>query len=268
MRQRPLEQSKSSLLLATLLSLSGLFGINSQSVSAQIETLVNFEPPPMSSPGNREAGGQRNDTCADTRDAPGLMALVPDTNVGLTTKNSPDLFAYVPPSNVEQAELRIFKEDTGAEVFAGQIVLPESTADSDYKYQAAIISMPLKSELVSLQPGESYIWALMLVCNTRNRAEDIVVDVVVQQADDNYLSTLPSDVNKALEEVGSASNEEQLRIFSAAGLWQDLLSELSMLVQENPSLYEASWQRLLSNQGMETVADAPIFESTLLPLNP
>ena len=257
-----------NLSLAALSALVSLLGLNLSPASAQIETVVNFQAPPMDSPGNREAGGQRDDSCADVTDTTGLIALVPDTNIGLTTQASPNLFAYVPSNNAERAELRIFQEATGEEVFAGQVVLPENPIGSAYQYQAAIVSMPLLSGPVTLESDENYLWALMLVCNVDNRAADIVVDVVVQRVGDNYLNTLPPEVNKQLINLGSASKDEKLATYSSAGVWQDLLLELSALVQESSGVYGTTWMELLTNQGMGTIADAPIYESSLHPLNP
>lgn len=272
--------------LVTATTLLGLSRLNAQPVQAQIDSVLNFQPPPMTAPGNREAGGQRNDTCVDTTAGTELLALVPETNVSLTTKASPALLAYIPPNSVERAEIRILEEDTQAEVYVGQVTLPESTTDSDYMYEAAIVSISIPSEVVTLQPGKNYIWALMLVCNSNNRAEDIVVDVIIQQVDHTYRSMLPADVNQALDSIDTIASDEQLAIFSSAGLWQDLISELSVLVQENPDAYGTLWTSLLDTQGLlgrpesidnsslsdnqDTViiADIPIFESSLKPLNP
>ncbi|MEM9002992.1 MAG: DUF928 domain-containing protein [Cyanobacteria bacterium P01_F01_bin.86] len=267
MRKHYPASPKFKLFLATL-CWSSLFGLNLQPASAQIETVVNFDPPPMSSPGNREAGGQRSDTCVDTRDTTGLVALVPNTNVGLTTEASPNLLAYVPPNSAQRAELRILKEVTGEEVFTGEVSLPEANTDLDYRYQAAILNMPLTSGAVVLEPDTNYLWALMLVCNSDNRAEDIVVDVIVQRIGEDYLNTLPSDITGPLANVSSFSGEDKLTAYSSAGVWHDLLLELSVLRQENPGLYESTWAGLLTNQGMDKIANAPIYESSLQPLNP
>jgi hypothetical protein len=239
-----------------------------QPASAQIETLVQFAPPPMSSPGNREAGGQRHDTCADTTNASGLMALVPESNVGLTVQASPNLFAYVPPNNAEQAELRIFEEETGEEVFAGKVALPTSPAGSEYSYREAIVNMPLEALPVTLQPGQNYLWALMLVCNRNNRAEDIVVDVVVQRIGDEYLDTLTTEVAAPLAGEDPVAADAELTLYADAGLWQDLLAVLAARKQAEPERYTAVWSDLLTAQGMGAIADAPIYQANLQPLNP
>ena len=254
--------------LAVLLSPLSLLSVTMQPASAQIETVVNFNPPPMTSPGNREAGGQRSDTCVDTTDTTGLVALVPDTYMGLTTMASPHLLAYVPPNNAQRTELRVLKEATAEEVFIGQITLPENTTTSPYQYQAAIANIPLAAGPVVLEAGENYIWALMLVCNSDNRAEDIVVDVVVRRADKAYLNTLSREVTEQLAGIEVASAEARLTTYSSAGMWQDLVSELAVLVQAQPERYSTIWTELLVNQGLESLVNTPIHASSLEPLPP
>lgn len=228
--------------------------------------VTNFNIPPQGAPGNREAGGLRSDTCADTStDAAGLMAIVPNTNVGLTLQASPHLFAYVPPNNATRAELLILHETTQETVFDGEISLPADTSGSSYQNKASIVDIPLASAAITLQPNESYLWALMLVCNDENRAEDIVVQTVVQRVGDNYRNTLPDEVNKQLDSLDSVSMNEQLAAYSSAGLWQDLLAELLTLTQTDATTYTSLWSGLLTNQGMSAISDMPVYTTTLQP---
>lgn len=241
-----------------LLSLSA--GLPAQ---AQITTDLSFQAPPVGSPGNREAGSGRSDTCVALTEQAGLTALVPDTNVGLTTQSSPQLFAYVPSNSAEFAELRLIKESSSEEIYVAEVQMPRATAsEATHTYQSAVLSLALPSS-VSLEPGENYLWALMLVCNSDNRAEDIVVTAVVQRADATYLNTLSASVAEQLNAVESAPDNERLIAYSAAGLWQDLLAELSSLVERDPAIYEPVWNDLLTEQGLGAVASVPLYESAL-----
>jgi hypothetical protein len=222
----------------------------------QVPTDLGFQPPPVGSPGNREAGGVRSDTCASVTERAGLTAIVPDTNVGLTTQASPQLFAYIPSNSADFAELRLLDEATGEDVYVSAIAMPPAPG-SDYSYRASILSLPLPAT-VTLEPGKDYLWALLLVCNADNRAEDIVVTAVVQRASDAYLDTLPTEARQQLSEVASASPTERLTIYSEAGLWQDLLGQLAVLVDQDAATYGPLWADLLSDQGLEGIAAAPI----------
>lgn len=252
--------------VAALLGLSGIVAASLRPAIAQVETTLSFQPPPMGTPGNREAGGGRSDTCADTANTVGMMALVPETNVGLTVASSPDLFTYIPPNNAETAELRIFKEATQEEIFAGEFTLPKSPTTAGYTHQAAIVELPLATIPVTLEPGEAYIWAVLVVCDRENRAADIVVDVVVQQADEYYLNTLPTDIATQLTTLDSAAKADQLFTYGAAGLWHDLLSELADLVIADPETYKTAWTNILTSQGMGAIAEAPVYAAIITPL--
>lgn len=252
--------------LATIL-LSAFLPLEVQVASAQ----ARFNAPQrISAPGNRESGALRSDTCASTTAHSGLTAIVPETNVGLTTQAGPTLFAYVPPNNAEWAELRLFEEASGEEVLAAKVALPTATdSTADYQHVASVVSIPLPASGESaLATGKSYLWALMVVCNGDNRAEDIVVTSVVQRVGDDYLQTLSPEVAQKLNAVASASDEEKLSTYGSAGIWQDLLSEVASLAEADPSTYEATWVSLLTDQGLSGIATAPIYESSLSPLTP
>jgi hypothetical protein len=247
---------------ASLLSLVGLCA--ALPAQAQIPTELSFQAPPVGSPGNREAGSGRSDTCAALTEQAGLTAIVPETNVGLTTQAAPPLFAYIPTNNAAFAELRLLKEATGEDVYVSQVSMPAATTPG-YAHKASILSLDLPAT-VTLEPGESYLWALMLVCNPDNRAEDIVVTAVVQRADNGYLSTLPTEVSSQLNGIDTASPSEKLTIYSSAGLWQDLLAQLSTLATADPATYQAVWSDLLTSQGLGAIADAPLYPSQLTAL--
>ncbi|MEM7773100.1 MAG: DUF928 domain-containing protein, partial [Cyanobacteria bacterium P01_A01_bin.37] len=118
-----IHRSKSRLPMVGVLAFAGIFSTAFLPANAQLRTDLNFQVPDMGTTGNREAGAQRNDTCIDASQTSGMMALVPDTNIGLTSEASPDLFAYIPPNKAEKAELRIFNEATGAQIYAGEFTL-------------------------------------------------------------------------------------------------------------------------------------------------
>lgn len=254
--------------LLAFLGLTSLLTLEPPSAQAQLpQSTLNFAPPPMDAPGNREAGGQRSDTCADTLGAGGLTALVPSTNIGLTTLASPDLFAYVPPNNAERAELRIIDEISGQEVYAGQVTLPENTETSSYQSPASILAIPTTGA-ITLDPGNRYVWALLLVCDSENRAQDIVVDVAVQRVGPDYYELLPAEISQELSSVDAAPQSMKLAIYGEAGIWQDFLSALHGLAVQDPALHQKTWVDVLSEQGLADLTSVAVFNSQLFPLAP
>ena len=229
---------------------------------------IRFNAPQMTAPGNRESGAARSDTCVTTVDDNGLTAVLPETNVGLTTKEYPSFFAYVPANNAEWAELRLIEEDTGNELYVGQVSLPSADPSADYRHEPSLVSLtiPEDDSATALESGKSYLWALMMVCEPDNRAADIVVTGVVQRVDDGYLQSLSPEVRARLDGLDALAPEEQLIAYGDAGIWQDLLGVLSTLTSKDPSTYQSDWNSLLGEQGLGAIADRPIVFSEVEPL--
>lgn len=230
-----------------------------------------FTPPRSGAPGNREAGAARSDTCASTASSRGLTALSPTSNLGLTTKAFPTFFAYIPPNNAQKAEFRLIEEDTDQIVFTGELQLPGADAtQASYKHKASVVSLSLPKQHLTegLKVGKSYLWALMMVCDTKNRAADIVITGVVRRVGDDYFKQLDPDTKQKLSRVNSFALEEKISIYGSAGLWQDMLADAAALMQKNPLAYSSKWQSLLSEQGLEAIAAIPVIESNLEPIQP
>ncbi len=226
-----------------------------------------FNPPPVGAPGNREAGAARSDTCASTASTNGLMAVIPTSNIGLTNQAHPTFFAYVPPNNADRTEFRLIDEATNQDVYTGQVQLPTTDpADTAYKHKAAVVSFALPSQATDLEVGKKYLWALMLVCNAKNRAEDVVVTGVIQRASQEYLQTLAPAVKQKLSTVSTASTQDQISIYGAAGIWHDMLNQAAS-VQNQPAKL-SPWSTLLAKQGLESISTVPLFQSTVTPLQP
>lgn len=229
-----------------------------------------FRPPRSGAPGNREAGAARSDTCASTTNSSGLTAVLPTSNLGLTTRAFPTFFAYMPPNNAEKAEFRLIEEDTNKEVFTGKVQMPKAeAANAPYKHKASIVSMTLpQNGSEGLKAGRNYLWALMVVCNAQNRAEDIVVTGVVQRVGDDYVKTLDAQTKQKLNSVNTVPPPEKLSIYGSAGIWNDMLADTAVLMQKNPATYTQEWKDLLGEQGLAAIATAPIVEVKLEPIRP
>lgn len=222
---------------------------------------IRFVAPPVGAPGNREAGTSRSETCATIEAGQRLTTLIPDSNVGLTTKALPTLFAYVPASNAEAAELNLYEAASGEEVYAGQVPLPEAAAGAEYRYRSAILKLSLPDGALTLEPGQDYIWSLALVCDAAKPTSDIVAAGVVQRVDAAYLDTLSPALQNRLASINGANPADQLATYGEAGIWHELLETLAALVENNPGTYQNDWQALLEQQGLGAVADALVVIS-------
>lgn len=233
-------------------------------VSAQ----VRFVAPPVSAPGNREAGTSRNNGCATIAENQRLTLLIPETNIGFTTQALPSFFVYVPANNAEWVELRLYEADSGEEVYAGQVSLPLVAVAADYRYQSTILKLTVPEDdfALMLDPGKDYIWSVMLVCNADDRADDIIAAGTLQRTDTAYLQTLDPALRDQLANVEGVSTEVSLTVYGEAGIWHELLATLASLAASDPSTYTSDWNTLLEQQGLGAIANAPIVSREVVSL--
>ena len=93
-----------------------------------------------------------------------------------------------------------------------------------------------------------------MFCDPKNPSLDPFVDGWVQRV------SLTEDISNNL---ATASDSEKVDIYAAAGIWQDALTTLADLRQNNPNdrNLENQWNQLLENIGLEKIAQEPMIPS-------
>ncbi|UBF26665.1 DUF928 domain-containing protein [Kovacikia minuta CCNUW1] len=218
---------------------------------------VEFKPPRRGLPGRREGAGTR-DPAACVRGNPSqLTAIMPQTNLGLTTAAYPRFFWYIPKTRAKLAEFRL--------VSGGEAASQDATAQTDKTpiYTAtfsitgtpgiASLSIPRHATIPPLTVGQDYQWSLALVCNPDNRKQDIRVNGWVQRI------TPTADLTNKLVK---ASPNDRLRLYADNGIWFNTLSTLAELRCTNPqdASLVASWTELLKSVKLTTIAEQPLIQ--------
>lgn len=223
------------------LSFTASFGFSHFALAQNIQ----FNGPSIGAPGNRESGASRSAPCA-TSDR-GLIALLPETNVGLTTEARPTFFAYLPPSSAKTAEFLLYEEGTDQEVYSTSLEINGASG-------IASVSLPSGADTPSLAIGQRYYWYFTVVCDSDDRSGDMTVQGTIQR--------VPVSSNLA-RRLASAPPQEHPVIYAAEGIWQDALATLSTLNQSEPNNpnIRSNWNSLLSSVGLQDVAD----EQMLMP---
>lgn len=233
----------SSLTKLSLTLLLSLVTIASFSNVTSAQASIRFNSPSLGAPGNREAGASRSAPCAASDR--GLVALLPETNLGLTTQAYPTFFAYLPPTTATTAEFVLYHEGTDELVYSTSF---EITGDAGI----ASIKLPEQAAQIPLEVGESYYWYFTIVCNSEDRSADMTVQGGVQRvAPDSSL----------LNQVQAAQPQEIPLIYAEAGIWHEALSALIDLNRANPGdpTANANLSELLDSVGLEAIADEPLF---------
>lgn len=210
-----------------------VFGLSFLIPFTTAEARIKFNAPEgLQAPGRRVAGGSRSielKTCSSAQNnLNNLTALVPNSNIGLTTQANPTLFFYIPQN---KAPLEFVLQDQ----------------DKQYKQtykpmdKAGIVGIPLN--LASLEVDKEYRWSFSIVCNPKERSKDKFVEGRIKR-----IKTVPQLASK----LATADPQDRANIYAEAGIWQDSITALAQMISSNPNnaQLKADWKELLTSNSV------------------
>ncbi|MBD2494618.1 DUF928 domain-containing protein [Nostoc sp. FACHB-280] len=160
-----------------------------------------------------------------------FTALIPESQLGLTTVSNPSLFFYVPQTSAPELEL-VVKNETEQEVYT-QKYKPNN--------KAGIISIRLPVNLLAV--NKQYKWTFSVICNPTDQSQNKVVAGVVQRI-------LPD--LQLVKKLQQATRQERAVLYAAAGIWHDALATVAQrrYLLPNNSEIASDWQELLTTPGV------------------
>lgn len=208
-----------------------------------------FQPPKRGVPGRRVGGGTRDPLgCVQGR-PPYLMALLPQTNLGLTTSANPQFFWFMPKTKAKVAEFTLYEGN-------------EQTPDHTLVYKTTvavagtpgIASLSLPANAAPLQVGKDYHWSVTLICSSEQPQNNISVDGWVQR-----IALKPSLQNQLTQ----ATPSDRVSLYAQNGLWFDTLTALAELHCARPNDPEVtkSWATVLKSVKLDAIAGQPLMQS-------
>lgn len=207
-----------------------VFGLSFLIPFTSAEARITFKAPEgLQAPGRRIAGGSRapqEKNCSSGQNP--LTAVVPNSNIGLTTQANPTLFFYVPQTS---ATLELVLHDQDKEY--------KQTYKSSEK--GGIVSIPFNK---ALEVNKVYRWSFSIVCNPKERSKDKFVEGAIKR-----IKTEPQLASK----LATASPQESANLYAQAGIWQDSVASLAQSLSSNPNNGElkAEWQALLTSNSVD-----------------
>jgi len=211
-----------------------------------------FQPPNRGLPGRREGAATRGCVLGHPSR---LMALLPDTNLGLTTEAYPTFFWYMPRSQARFVEFSLYQTNQEGD----RQLIYSSTLSVTSEAGIARVSLPTHSGLPPLAVGQDYQWSVAIICNPNNRRGDLRVDGWVHRIEPE------PDLAQAL---ATADRSEQVSLYARHGIWFDAvaaLAELQLAAPEDAEL-QGRWQELLESVGLEAIAEQPFLGMAIPPL--
>lgn len=180
-----------------------------------------YQPPKRGAPSIRVGGGTRGTANA----MPVLNVLAPD-HVGLTANKQPTLNWHISTPSSMRLEILVVNEDEMDPVF-------ELVLDSK-KLKKGLQSLNLADYGVKLKPGLPYQWSVSLVAEKGRPSGDIMSSGMIQ------VKTLPKSIKAKLKK---ASSYDDVFIYANEGYWYDAISQISALIDKDPSSNTLKQQR-------------------------
>lgn len=212
-----------------MIGLSGLLSIHLVVFPSFAETAQESDTPPRQGlPGRRIGGGTRAPELSSYNSHKPLIALMPDSNLGITTEAYPTLLFHVPVLNSEQEVEFILYNSDDELIYDGRFSVTGVSG---------IVGFALSSveNLPPLAVNDTYKWYFLIVAD--DRSQDIVVDGWLQRVELDELAQ--SDSLAPLEEASTLyalrqHNETDENTFSE---WNTLLNSIgfSHLSEESVS---------------------------------
>lgn len=204
---------------------------------------VNFKPPDVTAPDNRQSATHRGDACPKDLS---IIPLIPKSNDGLTLAASPTFFAYVSHSST-QVEFTLQADDgKGTEVY-------KTTFKVD-KPGIVEVSIPaIGDRQKSLQIGQRYQWSFSVACNDDPSGNYFVKGMVQRLEPQETLKNDLANPDPLARAITYANN----------GIWYDTLGTVAQMLRLAPddSGPRAEWTHLLQSQELESIVDQPLVQS-------
>lgn len=209
-----------------------------------------FNAPQRGLPGRREGGGTRGDQLQ-------LVALLPRTNLGLTTAAYPRFFWSVPSGiRAKYVEFSLFQ---GEEQAPNATLIYRTTFEIAGTPGIASLTLPETADLPPLEVGKDYQWSVKIAGDLNNLNDpqrNFRVNGWVQRV-------TPSP--QLSEQLSQASLPDRAALYAQNGFWFDTLDVLAKLRCENPNDRAAidNWTTLLKSEPvrLDRLASQPLLQS-------
>ncbi|MBD2252846.1 DUF928 domain-containing protein [Nostoc parmelioides] len=200
---------------------------------------------PEGNASGRSRGGATRSQCSQI-DKNTLIALVPQSNEGLTTQAHPQFLFYLPFGGSSQslpAKFRLLNEQKKSVLTKP---LPFSLPETK-----GIVSITLPSTEKPLLIGQRYRWYLNITCvNEQGLNTNISVDGWIKR-----VAAIPQIVRP----IKKTGHQPQYVLYAENNIWYETVSKIA----KNHATHQQEWYRLLALFELEEFATSPIYELKL-----
>ncbi|MCT7954853.1 DUF928 domain-containing protein [Laspinema palackyanum] len=217
----------------------------------ELPTDWNVFETPEGAPGRRIGGGTRGNC---PKSASGMIALVPENNLGLTLSDTPTFLFYVPKIEeassgpIEMEFLLVDESDPEnvQEIYQHRVPLPAGGG-------TIALTLPDDENLPPLQVNQLYSWYFSLICNPKASDPSILsLGGWIERVEPSPTLT---------QELEQLTSRDRIAVYEREILWFDAIGTLAQLLQDNPNdpILRPKWNALLESINLSEVAQAPFL---------
>jgi Domain of Unknown Function (DUF928) len=239
--------------LAIFPNLTALMPVKSEPIL--LSQNVDFKPPDVTAPGNRQSATHRGEECEDNLS---INPLIPEKNIGLTLSESPTLFAYV-SQKLTKVQFSLIKE-----IGPKEEVVYETDLKVD-KPGIIAVTIPAKvGDNKSLEVGKRYRWSFSVACKPEESTENL--EESTPDLTNNFrviayverIEATPTLKN----DLANPDPMAKLIAYAKNGIWYETVATLAEMRRKAPNdaKLTAEWMQLLQSQKLDSIANQPLVQ--------
>lgn len=206
---------------------------------------LGFKIPGLKPSGNLSGGGVRGGCNADSLGKVDVVALMPQTKIGLTVASKPTFLFRVSKTSVKEATFKL-RNETGQTIIYDKPFPLTNTGN--------VLSFTLPDDAPALEIGKEYQWEVMVNCDPDDPGGNPRVRTAIKRVEAN---------SNLMSKLAQAQPNERPDLYAQEGIWIDALSNLAKLRIANPTDAELQeeWSSLLESVGLKEIAKLPLIGS-------
>ena len=204
---------------------------------------LRFKVPNISPSRNLEGGAARGKCSLAGANKLQMKALLPNSNIGLTTDKQPTFFFQMSQVPVQEATFILLNAQ-------GDTIIYEKTFP--LASTGGVMSFTLPADSGGLDVGKEYAWELVVNCDPDDHQGNPRVEGSIKRV---------PPTPKLVSDLAQASKRDRVALYASEGYWYDSLKILADLRSANPndSTLLTDWKDLLESAGLNTVAQDPLI---------
>jgi hypothetical protein len=216
---------------------------SSEELIAQRRSRLRFKVPNVRSSRNLEGGAARGNCSLDGTKKIQMKALLPNTNIGLTTVGKPTVFFQISSTSAQQAKFLLLNDRGDSIIYEKTFPLTKT---------GGVMSFTLPADANALEVGKEYTWELAVLCDPDDQKGNPSIQGSIKRMPPNQ---------KLASDLARIPLRDRVALYADEGYWYDSLKILADLLSANPkdSTLTTDWKDLLESAGLNTVALDPLL---------